>query len=185
MIIIITTTIIIIIIIISSSSIDIWYDEVCQYVGGFRHGQVVRDPLAREYTVVGVKPDPQTGELRLWFQPNDIRRPAAGAFPHSSAAMLRGKLARVPAKGERLREVKEDHFGAVEDSDLEDILLCRNCRLPVGEVAYVSAQEEPVHGECMAQIVLQELKQEEDAHRVKESQVSPMEQEPPTPTLEI
>eukprot|EP00404_Azadinium_spinosum_P042420 CAMPEP_0180834636 /NCGR_PEP_ID=MMETSP1038_2-20121128/77961_1 /TAXON_ID=632150 /ORGANISM="Azadinium spinosum, Strain 3D9" /LENGTH=415 /DNA_ID=CAMNT_0022877881 /DNA_START=35 /DNA_END=1279 /DNA_ORIENTATION=+ len=51
----------------------------------------------------------------------------------------------------------------VEDSDGEEIRLCRMCRLPVGERGYHSRDPKGlVHGECCAQLVLLEQKKEEE-----------------------
>jgi len=41
--------------------------EVCRQVGGFEHGEVVREPNGDESVVVGVLPDPTTGRPALWF----------------------------------------------------------------------------------------------------------------------
>merc|ERR1719171_2318345 len=41
-------------------------DEVCERIGGFRHGQIVEDADGDQSKVVGVRPDDR-GKLSLWF----------------------------------------------------------------------------------------------------------------------
>mmetsp|Transcript_45441 Transcript_45441/g.81761 ORF Transcript_45441/g.81761 Transcript_45441/m.81761 type:complete len:902 (+) Transcript_45441:67-2772(+) len=56
------------------------------------------------------------------------------------------------------------------DSDGEEIPLCGQCFLPVGEFSYYSKQgkDSCVHAECMAQIVIQEAQEEEEERACKE-----------------
>mmetsp|Transcript_105598 Transcript_105598/g.256443 ORF Transcript_105598/g.256443 Transcript_105598/m.256443 type:complete len:979 (-) Transcript_105598:108-3044(-) len=59
---------------------------------------------------------------------------------------------------------------AAEDSDeTEDsgLTLCRHCRLPVGQVAYHAEEGEEgvLHGECVAQCMLRELRNEEEKRK--------------------
>jgi hypothetical protein len=145
-------------------------DEVCLQVGGFRHGQVVRDRDGNEFMVVGVKP--VEGKPQLWFQPRDMDRPGGGAFQGSSRQTLVNKLA--PVKGfskdakfsctQQLCQACPADFRAAEDSDGEEGLLCCQCRLPVGDSAYIKDEAEGtvVHGDCWPQ-VLQEFEQECEA----------------------
>eukprot|EP00930_Biecheleria_cincta_P050344 TRINITY_DN354_c0_g3_i1.p1 TRINITY_DN354_c0_g3~~TRINITY_DN354_c0_g3_i1.p1 ORF type:complete len:1007 (+),score=209.76 TRINITY_DN354_c0_g3_i1:206-3022(+) len=55
------------------------------------------------------------------------------------------------------------------DSEGERITLCAHCLLPVGENAYAGKEDKTtsVHGECMAQLMLQEI-QEKDHKRLQE-----------------
>jgi hypothetical protein len=142
-------------------------DEVCLQVGGFRHGQMVRDRDGNEFMVVGVKP--AEGKPQMWFQPRDMDRPGAGAFQGASKQTLTNKLA--PLKyfsktaafscTQQLCEASPRDFRAIEDADGQEGLVCCQCHLPVGESAYIKDEEEGtiVHGDCWPQ-VLQELEQE-------------------------
>eukprot|EP00421_Protoceratium_reticulatum_P019196 CAMPEP_0168394328 /NCGR_PEP_ID=MMETSP0228-20121227/19475_1 /TAXON_ID=133427 /ORGANISM="Protoceratium reticulatum, Strain CCCM 535 (=CCMP 1889)" /LENGTH=680 /DNA_ID=CAMNT_0008407733 /DNA_START=53 /DNA_END=2092 /DNA_ORIENTATION=+ len=149
-------------------------DHVCMRVGGFKHGQVVRDQEGREFIAVGVKR--AEGVPLLWFQPRDLRRPAAGAFPGALAADLRARLAPVQRAGEgparlrlsvRLKEAAPKDFRTAECSDGEELVLCQHCHLPIGDFAYAgeAKQGAVVHGECMAQRMLRDFKEEEEEHR--------------------
>ncbi|CAE7493825.1 sft2 [Symbiodinium necroappetens] len=55
------------------------------------------------------------------------------------------------------------------DSEGEQVTLCAHCLLPVGEVSYSGQQGKstPLHGECAAQLMLQEMK-EKDVKRVQD-----------------
>ena len=114
------------------------------------------------------------GIPRLWFQPKDLGRPGAGAFPGLSAAELEAKLTKVKmasgigSKKERLREVSLDDYGAAEDSDGEEGVLCHHCRLPLGECMYGSGNGQNRHGECEAQLILRRLKEDDKARRQRD-----------------
>jgi len=155
-------------------------DHVCMRVGGFRHGQVVQDGAGQEFIVVGVKR--AEGAPRLWFQPRSLRRPAAGAFPGATAAALRAKLSPVEKitavntrqrLSVRLREASRKDFNTAEGSDGEEVILCQHCHAPLGETAYNSdGKAGPlVHGECMAQRLLREFKDEHDGHSQAEAEL--------------
>lgn len=62
--------------------------EVCKRVGGFEHGQVVRSPDGDENIVVGVLPDPRSGQPRLWFHDDT----AFGAFQFGHYELVRPLL---------------------------------------------------------------------------------------------
>jgi hypothetical protein len=57
--------------------------------------------------------------------------------------------------------------GWAEDSDGEDVRICLHCKLPLGDFAYNHGRD-CVHGECMAQIMVQELRSEENSRLVCE-----------------
>eukprot|EP00747_Dinoflagellata_sp_TGD_P191486 gnl/TRDRNA2_/TRDRNA2_54938_c0_seq1.p1 gnl/TRDRNA2_/TRDRNA2_54938_c0~~gnl/TRDRNA2_/TRDRNA2_54938_c0_seq1.p1 ORF type:complete len:998 (+),score=249.98 gnl/TRDRNA2_/TRDRNA2_54938_c0_seq1:81-3074(+) len=147
-------------------------EEVCMRVGGFKHGTVVRDADGREFVVVGVKR--VEGTPRLWFQPKDLGRPGAGAFPGLSAAELQAKFSKVKMptgigyKKERLQEVSFKDFDAAEDSDGEETLVCNHCQLPLGTCMY-SSNGKHRHGECEAQHILAKVKEDEEARQQKDA----------------
>jgi len=158
-------------------------DHICLRVGGFRHGQVVRDESGAEFIVVGVKRT--EGTPRLWFQPRSLRRPAAGAFPGASAADLRARLFPVQKISQanmrqrlsvRLREASLKEFNTAEGSDGEEVLLCQHCHLPVGDFAYAGGGKQGalVHGECMAQRMLRDFKEEEECNNQDEAALKKM-----------
>lgn len=68
--------------------------EVCRMVGGFEHGQVVREPDGDEAVVVGVLPDTMTNRPALWFC--DQKSPGAWQYGHYS--MMRRILKAVGTK---------------------------------------------------------------------------------------
>jgi len=70
---------------------------------------------------------------------------------------------------EKLREMKPEDFSEGEDSDGEEMVFCHHCRLPVGVNCYLTGDNKdvPVHGECVAQMMLNDLKKE-DATRKEE-----------------
>jgi len=149
-------------------------DEVCVRVGGFKHGQIVRDNCGHEFAVIGAKVDRISCETRLWFQPCNLGRPGAGTFP-GTAATLKAKLAVVTPERRKtqdfatLVEASIEKFDSMEDIDGESVVLCRQCHVPVGELAYAGDNGGLVHGECMAQYMLQDLKQQEEEHQEKEA----------------
>jgi hypothetical protein len=51
--------------------------------------------------------------------------------------------------------------GWAEDSDGEDVRVCLHCNLPLGDFAYTRGRD-CVHGECMAQLMVQDLRSEEN-----------------------
>jgi len=167
-------------------------DEVCEKVGGFLHGQVVKDRSNREFVVVGVKP--AEGTPRLWFHPRDLKRPGAGTFPDDSAASLREKLTPVgpfsraardaraklaqaaPAAKPGRRQVSRhlceslpEDFDAAEDSEGEEVVLCCQCRLPMGDFAYTKEEkaESLVHADCMARLMQHDFKGKMEDRRQK------------------
>jgi hypothetical protein len=50
-----------------------------------------------------------------------------------------------------------------EDSDGEDVVLCQQCNLPLGEIVYSC-----MHGECMAQVMVKDMRNEEQKRLVAE-----------------
>jgi len=145
-------------------------DDVCRRFAGLRHGQVVRDTGAhdRELVVVGVKFDLQSGEERLWFQPQDLGRTGTVSMKNEDLERLspvyKG-LTQTIRKRVALAEASFPGFEAVEDSDGEGILLCKACRLPVGTSLYSDECGEPLHAECMAQRVQWEMREKEESLR--------------------
>jgi hypothetical protein len=146
-------------------------DEACRRVGGFKHGQVISD-AGREFVVVGVKPDPKTGEARLWVQPQDLGRPGTSAVQPDDLSRYTKVLKEGSysiAKKVELREASPEEFDAAEDSDGEDALLCYHCHLPVGTKLYSDKDGNPMHGECLAQLTLKDVKDGELEARKKEA----------------
>jgi len=149
-------------------------DEVCRKLGGFKHGHVVADQGAnnREFIVVGVKFDPQSGEERLWLQPQDAKKPGALPFRTEDLGRLvpvyKGLTQSIRKRAE-LQEVSFADFEAAEDSDGEGVLLCRHCRLPVGTNLYSDEAGNPMHAECMAQRVQKQMREKEEEMREKEA----------------
>jgi len=151
-------------------------DEVCLGVGGFKHGQVVRDANGGELIVIGAKAAAD-GALRLWFQPKDLGRAGAGAFPEATAEELRARFSLVApsragaAASRQLRKVSASDFEVVEDEDGEQMCLCRHCRLPLGDFECLSNNKGAarVHGECYAQLALRSLREEAEAREREEA----------------
>jgi len=56
------------------------------------------------------------------------------------------------------------------DSDDETVLLCQHCKLPLGEYGYTEdkSSNKLLHGECMAQVMLQERRKEESSRKNRE-----------------
>jgi len=145
-------------------------DETCLRLGGFRHGQAVTDDAGHEFVVVGVKP--LRGKLRLWLQPTWIDKLGCIAFIGDAAAALRASPPEDAAGTRRkLRESSLEEYDAAEDSDGEQVQLCRQCHLPLGELAYKSSDETPMHGECLAQFHVRALNEKELARRQKDAAV--------------
>jgi len=140
-------------------------EQACLRVGGFKHGQAVRDADGNEFVAVGVKC--MDGVPRLFFQPTALGRAGAGAFPAVTARELRAMLCPVAGEGSlrRLQQASPEGFDDAEDSDEEVVTLCRHCRLPLGGYVYVGKDGQGErHGECMARFMLQRM-QEEEASR--------------------
>jgi len=57
--------------------------------------------------------------------------------------------------------------GWAEDSDGEDVRICLHCHLPLGDFAYNRGRD-CVHGECMAQLMVQDLASQETARELRE-----------------
>jgi len=57
------------------------------------------------------------------------------------------------------------------DSDGEDIIVCTHCRLPLGDSVYASkgCKKDHVHGECMAQLMLLDLRQKDEIRMQKDA----------------
>mmetsp|Transcript_70259 Transcript_70259/g.164842 ORF Transcript_70259/g.164842 Transcript_70259/m.164842 type:complete len:982 (+) Transcript_70259:72-3017(+) len=95
------------------------------------------------------------------------------AFPWYSGESMneRGEIAAEELEAALKRTPKEKRQAKLwdVDSEGEQVTLCAHCLLPVGEVSYTGQQGKAtsVHGECAAQIMLQDLK-EKDTKRVKE-----------------
>jgi len=145
-------------------------EHVCLRVGGFRHGQVVRDLDDNTFTVVGVKC--MDGVPRLFFQPAGLGRAGAGSFPGAASAKdLHAMLSPAPKTGcQPLREAVVDDFDAVEDSDEEVVSLCCHCRLPLGHFVYVEAHGKgEMHGECIARLMMREMQEEEEERQHAEA----------------
>mmetsp|Transcript_27208 Transcript_27208/g.47191 ORF Transcript_27208/g.47191 Transcript_27208/m.47191 type:complete len:1295 (-) Transcript_27208:200-4084(-) len=145
-------------------------DEICMEVGGFKHGQIVRDRNGGELVVVGVKR--VAGVPRLCFQPKDLGRSGAGAFQSTSAAANKLRVTLVPDRKESLCEMQAEKFDGAEDSDGEDFLLCRHCRLPVGTQCFIHGdkKEMPLHRECLAQMMREEVQSGEQLRKQKDSE---------------
>jgi hypothetical protein len=154
-------------------------DEICLQVGGFKHGQVVRDRSGGELIVVGVKL--ADGAPHLWFQPRDLGRAGSGFFPGASREQLRARFSPIAPSAHvvqnvnvrQLRQVCVDDWCAAEDDDGEELVLCRQCHLPLGDFACTGeAKEEALlHGECLAQLLLKNLREDQAAKREEEQAV--------------
>jgi len=145
-------------------------DEVCLQVGGFKHGQVLRDNCGGEVTVIGVKT--LSGEPRLWFQPKGLNRAGAGYFPSASPEALRARFSLVSGAGARqLRRMTAANFDAAEDSDGEAMVVCSRCGLPLGNTASTGKAKEGrcMHGECLAQVMLQDMQEEAEGRQQEEA----------------
>mmetsp|Transcript_26616 Transcript_26616/g.61167 ORF Transcript_26616/g.61167 Transcript_26616/m.61167 type:complete len:990 (+) Transcript_26616:88-3057(+) len=141
-------------------------DEICMHVGGFRHGDVLRSKDGRDFVVIGVKP--VNGKLQLWFQPKKQSHPAARTLGASISALQKA-LTPVEPFRESLQEMSVTEFDKFEDADGERLSLCRECRLPVGELGYNvkgRCKGDCVHGECMANLVLQDVQAQDRAERI-------------------
>lgn len=57
--------------------------------------------------------------------------------------------------------------GWAEDSDGEDVRVCHHCNLPLGDHAY-SRGKDCVHGECMAQLIVQDMRDEETSRLARD-----------------
>jgi len=136
-------------------------DEACVRVGGFRHGQVLRDSGGHEFAVVGVRP--QKGAMRLWLQPLTLGKPGSFAYEGHPAESLR-----TTGATQRLCETSIRDYDAAEDSDEEDLQLCGECRLPLGAMAYDGRGGACVHGECLAQSHARRLNEEAAAGQRRE-----------------
>jgi len=146
-------------------------DEVCLRVGGFRHGQVVCDKSGLEFAVVGMKP--WKGMPRLWFQP---KKGAKASVRCAITGFSAGALQPKPCseQGDLTQDLEEAYikdFEVVEDSDGEELRLCQRCKLPLGDLKYSDKDKTSLHGECMAQYMLQMANEQEAARKSKDSEV--------------
>lgn len=89
-------------------------DEICEKVGGFKHGDVVRTPSGKECVVIGVRKDPSDDTIALWFHPKGM--PGAGVFdlggcsePWHPSLELIGQ--------EFVEEVEPDNFPSLLEQD--------------------------------------------------------------------
>jgi len=137
-------------------------------VGGFKHGQLVRNRKGAELVVIGVKVGAD-GEPRLWLQPQSLGRPGAGAYRASGAPQLRLKA--VEDQGfQQLVEMKSEDFDGGEDSDGEETISCCHCRLPVGFRCFSYGKKKaPVHAECYAELMAKDLKEEDEARQLDDA----------------
>jgi len=150
-------------------------DDICMKVGGFKHGEVVQDRSGGELVVVGVRE--VEGARRLWFHPKSLGRPGAGAFRSTQLHSLKLRVSAVPESevsqaAPHFHEMQATDFDEGEDSDGEEVLLCRHCKLPLGENAYLvddKTKSAPVHGECMEQLMLTTYQEEEKKHKKEEA----------------
>jgi len=149
-------------------------DDICKKVGGFTHGQVVKekDGEGNAYIVIGVKPSADSAKsdsraLRLWFKPKALERPAGCCFNGLSAAALSSLF--IPTGQEVLTELKPGDCDVIEDSDGELVTLCHDCLLPLGSCRYTSLDGEGlIHGECMARCLLDAAKAAEARRKSEE-----------------
>jgi len=113
---------------------------------------------------------------RLWFQPLDLGRHGAGTFPGVATPEALQERLKLLTRTYCLVEVSLEDFDVAEDPDGEDLTLCRQCKLPVGECAYQCGEGKGgiMHGECAAQHVLLETKKEEEARRSGEKDLKLM-----------
>jgi len=144
-------------------------NDVCLRVGGFTHGQLVKDQDGHEYVAVGVKlSDDDEKVPQLWFQPKAVDGKASCCFPSLPLGLLSSLLSSTGT--EQLKEVRPEEFDAAEDSEGELVTLCHECVLPVGASRYPCQDEAGVyHGECMAKILLDASKAEDTARESEET----------------
>jgi len=71
----------------------------------------------------------------------------------------------------QLRQMSPADFDGAEDSDGEGVVMCRQCRLPLGdfECSGKDKRSTRVHGECLAQLMLQSLQEEAEARKQEEA----------------
>eukprot|EP00403_Amphidinium_massartii_P030493 CAMPEP_0178387574 /NCGR_PEP_ID=MMETSP0689_2-20121128/9144_1 /TAXON_ID=160604 /ORGANISM="Amphidinium massartii, Strain CS-259" /LENGTH=957 /DNA_ID=CAMNT_0020007943 /DNA_START=58 /DNA_END=2931 /DNA_ORIENTATION=+ len=136
-------------------------DKACLAAGGFRHGQVVEDANGQAYVTVGART--LKGASTLWFQPKHVSR----------RATCKLDLNKVVFKGVRqmLREASVSDSLKAEDSDGEQVALCRHCHLPLGALGYVDHKQQRclVHGECMADMMLRDTREAEERKAKQEA----------------
>jgi len=88
----------------------------------------------------------------------------------NSGGQNRKTMALERRKGASYQNQRSTKDTWAEDSDKEQVGLCLQCHLPLGDISYNvdDSRCAHVHGECMAQRVLEEMKKEEKEHRLKE-----------------
>jgi len=104
----------------------------------------------------------------------------AGEEDLRSAPEVRAELERDLGlgSGKQLALPEADEQSTAEGSDVETDELCCMCRLPLGELAYDSREMQGcVHGECMAQLMLQSMNREEESRRDKDRRRKQMRRE--------
>jgi len=149
-------------------------DDACRRFSGFKHGQVVcyREAPEKEFAVVGLKLDRRSGQERLWLQPQDLSRPGSVMVQPEDMEQLvpvyKGITGSI-RKRVTLSAVQASGYEALEDSDGEGVLLCQQCRLPVGTTLYSDKDGNPLHAECMAHHVQRDLRDKEDQLLKKEA----------------
>lgn len=64
-------------------------------------------------------------------------------------------------------------FDDAEYSDGEEVVICRHCKLPLGELGYTYGEDDecPLHGECAAQLMLCAFKNEEKSRDAQNKKV--------------
>jgi len=74
---------------------------------------------------------------------------------------------------QRLRGALREAFETAEDSDGEEVYLCCQCGLPVGDFGYARSELDSegalVHGECMAQLMVEDLQKVDKGRLRKEA----------------
>jgi len=143
-------------------------NDICLRVGGFTHGQIVKDPSGNKYIVIGVKFSEEDEKLpQLYFQPKSLGKPATCCFTSTPVHALKAVLTPT-GKEDSVEEVKPQDFDVGEDSDGEMVTLCHECLLPLGGARYASSDGDGfMHGECMARILL-DKSQSADTNREHE-----------------
>lgn len=93
------------------------------------------------------------------------RQPQATSTP---SAELRAALAFKPKESSKRCKLRMWDI----DSEGEEIPLCTRCFMPVGEFAYQGRQgrQSCVHTECMAQVLMQEAQEEDEARATRENE---------------
>jgi len=98
------------------------------------------------------------------------------SVPPRAASLNEQSPIAVPASVENSDTEEEDEEALLEDSDAEEeVLPCGQCGLPIGDISYdtgdvrMDLRCRPMHGECMAQRMLVDMRNDDHERRQKEA----------------